>query len=119
MVAVMVFSGLCRSMQFTAFNTIAFCDTTPAQTSGATTLFSMFQQLGAGICIAFGAIALGIAERFTGHAGHPGATDFRIALGLVTVLALVALIDSARLPRDAGERVSGHAAPRDFRRPAK
>ncbi|RYF34410.1 MAG: MFS transporter [Comamonadaceae bacterium] len=113
MVAVMVFSGVCRSVQFTAFNTIAFADTTPAQTSGATTLFSMFQQLSAGIGIAFGAIALGIAQRFTGHAGHPGVMDFRIALGLVTLLALVALVDSARLPRNAGERVSGHVARRD------
>ncbi len=111
MIAVMVFSGMCRSMQFTAFNTLAFCDTAPAQTSGATTLFSMFQQLSAGIGIAFGAIALGIAERFTGHAGHPGVADFRIAFGLVTVVALLALVDSARLPRDAGARVSGHAAP--------
>ncbi|RYF65010.1 MAG: MFS transporter, partial [Comamonadaceae bacterium] len=113
MVVVMVFSGVCRSVQFTAFNTIAFSDTAPVQTSGATTLFSMFQQLSAGIGIAFGAIALGIAERFTGHAGHPGVMDFRIALGLVAVLALFALIDSARLPRDAGERVSGHVARRD------
>jgi len=110
MVAVMVFSGMCRSMQFTAFNTLAFCDTTPAQTSGATTLFSMFQQLSAGIGIAFGAIALSIAERFTGHSGQPAAADFRIALGVVTVLALLALIDSARPPHAAGNRVSGHPA---------
>jgi len=108
MAAVMVFCGMCRSMQFTAFNTLAFCDTTPAQTSGATTLFSMFQQLSAGIGIAFGAIALSVAERFTGNAGHPGAIDFRIALGLVALLALLALTDAVRLPRDAGNRVSGH-----------
>lgn len=108
MAFVMVVGGMCRSMQFTAFNTLAFCDTTPAQTSGATTLFSMFQQLSAGIGIAFGAIALGVAQRFTGHAGHPGVADFRIALGMVTLLALLALIDAARLPRDAGARVSGH-----------
>ena len=108
MAAVMVFCGMCRSMQFTAFNTLAFCDTAPAQTSGATTLFSMFQQLSAGVGIAFGAIALSVAERFTGNAGHPGAIDFRIALGLVALLALLALTDAVRLPRDAGNRVSGH-----------
>jgi hypothetical protein len=118
MAAVMVVGGMCRSMQFTAFNTLAFCDTTPAQTSSATTLFSMFQQLSAGIGIAFGAIALGVAERFTGHAGHPGVADFRIALGLVAALALLALIDAAGLPRNAGARVSGHrdaAAPQASR----
>ena len=105
LVAVLVFCGMCRSMQFTALNTLAFSDTSPAQTGGATTLYSMFQQLGAGIGIAFGAIALNVTERFTGHAGHPGVLDFRIALGAVAVLALLALIDMARLPPDAGEEV--------------
>jgi EmrB/QacA subfamily drug resistance transporter len=113
---VMVFSGMCRSMQFTAFNTLAFCDTTPAQTSGATTLFSMCQQMSAGIGIAFGAMALQVAQRLTGHAGAPGILDFRIAFGLVAALALLALFDALALPRDAGARVSGHpvraAAPR-------
>jgi EmrB/QacA subfamily drug resistance transporter len=109
MAAVMVFSGMCRSMQFTAFNTLAFCDTTPAQTSGATTLFSMCQQMSAGIGIAFGAMALQVAQRLTGHAGAPGIPDFRIAFGLVAALALLALADALALPRDAGARVSGHA----------
>ncbi|WP_162591136.1 MFS transporter [Variovorax sp. PBL-E5] len=108
MIVVMVASGVCRSMQFTGFNTLVFCDITPTQTSGATTLFSMCQQLSAGIGIAFGAIALRLAEQFTGHAGTPGVADFRIAFGLVTVLALVALFDAFALPHDAGARVSGH-----------
>ena len=111
MAAVLVLSGMCRSMQFTAINTLAFCDTTPAQTSGATTLFSMFQQASAGVGIAFGAIGLSIAERFTGHAGAPGVQDFRIAFGLVTAVALLALVDALTLPKDAGSRVSGHPAP--------
>jgi hypothetical protein len=110
MVAVMVLSGMCRSMQFTAYASLGFCDTTPAQTSSATTLFSMCQQMGAGIGIAFGAVALHVAEQFTGHAGAPGVADFRIAFGLVTVLALLALADAISLPRDAGARVSGHRA---------
>jgi hypothetical protein len=79
-----------------------------AQASGATTLFSMCQQLSAGLGIAFGAIALGVAERFTVHAGQPGIADFRIAFGLMAVLGLLALLDAMGLPRDAGSRVSGH-----------
>jgi EmrB/QacA subfamily drug resistance transporter len=109
-IAVMVFGGMCRSMQFTAFNTLAFCDTTPAQTSGATTLFSMCQQMSAGLGIAFGATALRVGEQFTGHAGSPGVTDFRIAFSLVAALAMLALVDAIALPRGAGERVSGHRA---------
>ena len=110
MVAVMVFGGVCRSLQFTSFNTLAFCDTTPAQASGATTLFSMFQQLSAGLGIAFGAIALSGAERFTRSVGQAGVLDFRIALSLVAAVALLALVDVVRLPRDAGDEVTGHRA---------
>src|SRR6202000_230244 len=63
MVVVMVFGGLCRSMQFTTLATLGFCDTSPAQASGASALFSMCQQLSAGVGIAFGAMALGLSER--------------------------------------------------------
>ena len=110
MAALLVVSGMCRSMQFTAVNTLAFCDTTPEQTTGGSTLFSMFQQLAAGVGIAFGAVALRIGEHVTGHAGHPAVTDFRIAFMLVAALALLASVDAAMLPRDAGARVSGHVA---------
>ena len=110
MVAVMVFGGICRSMQFTAFNTLAFCDTTPAQASGATTLFSMFQQLSAGLGIALGAIALSGAERLTGHDGQAGALDFRIAFSLVAAVALLALVDVLPLPRHVGDDVTGRHA---------
>jgi EmrB/QacA subfamily drug resistance transporter len=108
MVVVMVFGGLCRSMQFTTLATLGFCDTTPAQASGASALFSMCQQLSAGVGIAFGAMALGLSERLTGHAGHPGVEDFRLAFGLMAALALLALVDAYGLPRNAGSRVSGH-----------
>lgn len=110
-VVIMVSCGVCRSIQFTAVNTIAFADTTPAQTSSATALFSMCQQLGAGIGIAFGAVALKIAEQFTGQSGAPAAADFRIALGLTAVLALLALLDVFRMPQNAGQKVSGHGLP--------
>ena len=70
----------------------------------------MFQQLAAGIGIAFGAITLRVAEHVTGHSGQPVTADFRIALMLVAALALLAIVDAATLPRDAGARVSGHVA---------
>ena len=68
----------------------------------------MFQQLSAGLGIAFGAIALSGAERITGSVGRAGVLDFRIAFGLVAAMALLALVDVFRLPRDAGDEVTGH-----------
>ncbi|QHJ00641.1 MFS transporter [Xylophilus rhododendri] len=108
MAVVLVFGGMTRSMQFTAVGTLAFCDTTPKQTAGASTMFSMFQQLSSGLGIALGAVALRLSENFSGHGGTPGVADFRFALGLMALLTLLSLIDAWRLPRDAGQQVSGH-----------
>jgi EmrB/QacA subfamily drug resistance transporter len=112
-IAVLVFfCGVCRSMQFSAFNTLGFAEVPHAQMSGATTLFSVFQQMNAGMGIAFGALALHAAQWLFGRAGGtPTLSDFRIAFVLVALLALLAMIDSWRLPRDAGAEVSGHVAP--------
>ncbi len=109
--AILFFSGLCRSMQFTVLNTIGFAEVSQAQMSGATTLFSIFQQLNGGMGIAFGAIALSLASFFSKHgAGSPGVFEFRFAFLLVSVVALLALIDVVRLPKDVGAEVSGHRA---------
>lgn len=115
MAAILFFCGMCRSMQFTALNTIAFADVKPAQMSGSTTLFSVLQQMNAGMGVALGAVVLQVAAQFgrglQGPAsGHPSALDFRLALAVMGVLAAVAVIDAMRLPREAGDEVSGHKA---------
>lgn len=108
MVLVLIFGGMTRSMQFTAVGTLAFADTSKDQAGGVSTLFSMFQQLSAGLGIALGALALRFGEVFSGHAGTPGAVDFRVALLVMALLTLLSLFDAWRLPADAGQRVSGH-----------
>jgi hypothetical protein len=110
--AVLFVGGLTRSMQFTALNTIGFADVPRPQMSGATTLFSMLQQMNAGMGIAFGALALRLAGLLRGMpGGRAGAADFRLAFALVALLALLALVDVLRLPHDAGAQVSGQKAP--------
>jgi EmrB/QacA subfamily drug resistance transporter len=108
MVVVLVFGGMTRSMQFTAVGTLAFADTSKDQAGGASTLFSMFQQLSAGLGIALGALALRLAQLFSGHVGEPTAPDFRFALLVMGLLTVLSLLDAWRLPANAGERVSGH-----------
>ncbi len=51
--ALLFVSGLSRSMQFTALNTLGFADVPKPAMTGATTLFSACQQLNAGLGIAF------------------------------------------------------------------
>lgn len=106
------FCGMSRSMQFTALNTLGFADVPKPAMTGATTLFSACQQLNAGLGIAFGAVALRAAEWLTGHGqAAPQPLQFRIALLLSALLAAVAVMDSARLPANAGADISGHRKP--------
>lgn len=100
------FTGMTRSMQFTALNTIGFADVPQSQMRDATTLFSVLQQMNAGMGIAVGALALSTAGRLHRTANdHTTVADFRLAFWLIAVAALLAVADSLLLPADAGHRV--------------
>jgi EmrB/QacA subfamily drug resistance transporter len=108
-VIVLFLSGLSRSLQFTALNTLSFADVPKAQMSGASALSSTLFQLTMGIGVAFGAIALRLAAWMHGHAGQSVAPeDFSIAFLLVAVVGLLGIADLFGLARDAGAEVSGH-----------
>jgi hypothetical protein len=95
-------SGMTRSMQFTALNTLAFAEVPETWMSGANTLFNMVQQMG----VALGAAALRIAALV--HPAAPGAiplAHFRLAFILVGVIALLETFDLVGLDPAAGDSV--------------
>ncbi|CAM5776159.1 MFS transporter [Labrys miyagiensis] len=101
--ALLFASGLTRSMQFTALNTIAFADVPEARMSGANTLFNVAQQMSFGIGIGVGAAALRLAELwFPGEPGKLPLVDFQIAFGFIGLLAFVAILDMVGLDARAG-----------------
>ncbi len=112
LVAALLFAGgLFRSMQFTALNTLGFADVPQEQMSAATTLSSTIGGLTFGAGVAFGAFALQIGRWLHATKGpNPSLADFRLAFGLVALMALGSLWDSLKLPPDAGQEVSGHKA---------
>lgn len=103
---VLVFGGMCRSMQFTTLNTLGFADVPPEHMSGATTLFSALQQMNAGMGIALGALVL----KFTEVAGAApfSPASFRWTFVVMALIALAGILDGLKLPADAGAHVSGH-----------
>lgn len=107
--AVLFWGGLCRSMQFTSINTLAFADVPPAQMSGANTLFSMMWQMSVGMGIALGAVTLQMSSLI--HGGHRTLTvsDFHLAFIMIAVVSLASVYDSVRLDPKAGAIVTGHA----------
>jgi MFS family permease len=108
-IAVLFANGLFRSMQFTSLSTLAFADVPKPRLSSATSFFSMVMQMTMGMGVALGAIALRVAALLDRHrSATPSATDFRIAFALVSLLALLAVIDCFSLAPDAGAAVTGH-----------
>jgi EmrB/QacA subfamily drug resistance transporter len=96
-------AGLARSMQFTAFNTLAFADVPPERMGGANPLFNTMFQLTMGMGIALGALCL----RLAGWGSHavPTVGDFRIAFLLMGAICLISLVEMSRLPSSAGDAV--------------
>jgi EmrB/QacA subfamily drug resistance transporter len=100
--------GFFQSLQFIAYNTIAYADIPRTQMSAATSFYTTFQQLNLtlGICVA--AAALAGSMGLTGH-DHPLVTDYSLAFLVVTAVSLLASPTCTRLPKDAGDALSGHS----------
>ena len=114
-VALLFASGLTRSMQFTAINTLAFAEVPEDWMSGANTLFNMVQQLGMAMGIALGAVALRIAG-LLGSGSVPGAIPighFHTAFMIVGAIALLEVLDAFSLDPAAGESVRQRKTPVD------
>jgi EmrB/QacA subfamily drug resistance transporter len=111
-VGVLFASGVFRSIGFSAYNTIVFADVPADEIANANTLTSTIQQLSLGLGVAAGALALHAGapiDRLLGAAAR-GAAPFTVAFVLIALLALVAVVESARLPGHAGLVLTG---PRD------
>ncbi|SNB76350.1 drug resistance transporter, EmrB/QacA subfamily [Arboricoccus pini] len=99
-------SGLCRSMQFTALNTLAFADVPEGEMSGANAFYNMIQQMGLGMGVAVGALSLRLGGILAGGDGAtPTLLDFRLAFFAVAALAVVALFNVRDLHPAAGDAV--------------
>ncbi len=106
---ILFWGGMCRSMQFTSINTLAFADVPAPQMSTANTLFSIAWQMSNGMGIAVGAVALQMSSLI--HGGHSILTvsDFHLAFIMITVLSAASLYDVFSLHPKAGAAVTGHA----------
>jgi EmrB/QacA subfamily drug resistance transporter len=107
--AVLFAAGLCRSLQYSAVNTLGFVDMPQTMMSAASTLSSMCVQLASAGGIAFGALLLHAIVTLRHGAAVPTVTDFHLAFYCSAVLAALAALSLWTLPHDAGADVSGQA----------
>jgi EmrB/QacA subfamily drug resistance transporter len=111
LLALLVTSGVFRSVGFTTYNSVAFADVEPARMTHASTLNSTLQELGAGVGVAVGALLVRLGEP-VGHAvglGDGADQAYRVAFVLLAVLLVLPLIEGLVLDRSAGNAVTGRA----------
>jgi hypothetical protein len=109
-IAIVLFaSGLTRSLQFSALNSLAFADVPPEQTGATNTLANVVQQLTLGFGIAAAAAAVHLAALLHRDAATgPTLTDFRTAIVAAAIMAALSTLDALALRPDGGSLVSGH-----------
>ncbi len=107
--AILLVGGVFRSLQFTAYNTIAYGEISRARVSAATSLYSTVQQLSLtlGIVVAAAALEMLVALH---HATRASVADYHWAFAVVACIAALAIPFCAMLPANAGEEMSGHHA---------
>lgn len=105
--AVLAGGSFLRSLEFTAFNTLAYADIAARRMSQATTLYSTIQQVSLTLGVGVGAGALEAAMALSGRAA-PVAADFSVAFLVVAGLSGLAAPLCLLLPRGSGAEVSGH-----------
>jgi hypothetical protein len=102
--------GFFRSLQFTAYNTLAYGDVPRSRMSSATSLYVTCQQLAATIGISAGAMSLEFSMALSGRQ-TPLPADFSHAFLVVAMFTLVAAPIALLMPRNAGDELTGrHAA---------
>ncbi len=99
--------GFFQSLQFVAYNTIAYADVPRPQMSAATSFYTTFQQLSLTLGIATSAAVLSGSVAWRGHAG-PELIDFSTAFLAVGAIAVFAPVLSLTLRRNAGDEITGH-----------
>jgi EmrB/QacA subfamily drug resistance transporter len=106
MISVLFLSGFVRSFFFTGINVLGFADIEQAQTTHATALNAVIQQISGALGVAFAGIVLEIHSLISGEG--LGIAAFHVGFLCVAVLNLIAAFPILRLPANAGSEVSGH-----------
>lgn len=104
--AILLAGGFIPSMFFTGINALAYAEISTADTSRATPIAAVFQQLSIALGVA---LAGGILEVSTTiHGGALTLSDFHIAFFIVAAVSAAASLSFMRLAPNAGNAVSGH-----------
>ena len=104
---ILFIGGIFRSLQFTAYNSIAYSDVPRARMPAATGLYATVQQLTLTLGIVVAASVLETSVQIRHHSA-PLRVDYATGFVIVGLIGFLAVPLAARLSRTAGEVLSGH-----------
>ena len=104
--AVLLVGGFFQSLQFIAYNTIAYADVPRPRMSAATSFYTTFQQLALSLGIATAAASLAGSMGWRGH-DVPELVDFSTAFVVVAFISLLAPVVNFGMDAAAGAELSG------------
>jgi EmrB/QacA subfamily drug resistance transporter len=109
MAGLLLAAGLLRSLQYTSLNSIAYADVTSEEVGRANGLYTVAQQLSQALGVAVAALTLEFSQYL--HEGTSIArADFQVAFVVIAIICSISTFFFARLPKTAGENLSGHQA---------
>jgi EmrB/QacA subfamily drug resistance transporter len=112
-VVILLMNGSSRSIGATGYTTVVFTDVPQEDMRHANTLQLTVQQLGSGMGVAAGAIALRlgkpVGDIFSSHVGAHAV--YTVAFALVASLSLLATLEAARMRTGSGDALLGNRAP--------
>jgi hypothetical protein len=104
---ILIVSGALRSIGFTAYNSLAFSDVSGDELTHANTLNAAVQELAAGLGIAVAALALSTLTPVAAEHGHGPGDAYAWTFLVLGALMVLTIVETLRLPRDAGAGVTG------------
>jgi EmrB/QacA subfamily drug resistance transporter len=107
--AILFVSGALRSIGFTAYNSLAFSDVDGDELTHANTLNAAVQELAAGLGIAVAALALSTFTPLVAEHGRGPGAAYGLTFLMLGALMVVTIVETLRLPRDAGSAVTAKA----------
>ena len=106
LLALLVASGVFRSIGFSAYNTLQFADVPAEETNNANTLSSSLQQIATALGLAVVAVFVRASTAVSaGVTGSP-LPGYHWAFGLAAALLVIPLVGAFLLPRSAGARAT-------------
>ena len=108
LLALLVVSGVFRSVGFSAYNAMAFSDVPQERIPAANTLNAYLTELASGLGVAIGAVLLLLMSPLATHAwpdsGVPAV--YRLAFVALALLLIIPFVEAARLSRSAASAVT-------------